>query len=108
MTAILPAPVRHYFEGKNARDFDAAVAAFASTAVVSDENASHEGPAAIRAWVKETAAKYDDRSTVENTVRKGDDVEVQAEVSGTFPGSPTTLTFRFTLAGDRIGRLEIG
>jgi hypothetical protein len=108
MTHRLPEPVERYFAGKNARDFDAAVSSFLPAAVVKDEGRLHEGPVAIRAWMQDTAAKYDDQAEVKSFVRRGRSVEVAAEVSGTFPGSPATLRFRFTLDGDRIGRLEIG
>src|SRR5262245_33664447 len=108
MSETLPAPVRRYFDGKNAGDPEAAVAQFAASAVVSGENALHEGPAAIRAWIEDTTARYADRTVVRSFAREGDEVAVDADVSGTFPGSPVTLTFRFTLDGDRIARLEIG
>ncbi len=108
MTEALPPPIERYFTGKNARDFAAAASAFSATAIVKDEGRSHEGPAAIRAWMEETAAKYNDRTEVRSFAAEGDAVKVVAEVSGTFPGSPVTLRFRFTLAGDRIGRLQIG
>lgn len=108
MTAALPAPVRRYFDTRNARDFDAATAAFLPDAVVADEGGTHAGPAAIRAWMAETAAKYDDRAAVRRVVQHGAAVEVVAEVSGDFPGSPADLRFRFTLEEDRIRRLEIG
>ena len=36
-----------------------------------------------------------------------DDVTAVVDVAGDFAGSPVMLTFRFTLAGDRIARLDI-
>lgn len=107
MTAHPPSCIQNYFFGKNARDFDLAVSGFASSAVVKDERRDFEGPNAIRAWIEETAAKYDDRSEIKNMTADGSNVEVAAEVSGAFPGSPILLRFRFTLDGDRIIRLEI-
>lgn len=107
MTASLPPSIQNYFFGKNARDFTTAVAGFAPSAVVKDEGRGHEGPAAIRAWMEETVARYDDKVEVRGATFNGDHVAVVAEVSGTFPGSPVLLRFAFTLDGDRISRLEI-
>jgi len=107
MTVPLPAPVERYFSGKNAGDFAAAVSGFSPSATVKDEGRSHQGPAAIRAWLEETSARYNDRAHVTSVTASGDGVEAVAEVSGTFPGSPVVLRFVFTLDGDRIVRLEI-
>ena len=70
MTEDLPTAVRAYFDGKNARDFDAAVAAFLPDAVVRDEARTHRGRDAIRAWMEETAAKYADRTAVKRFDRQ--------------------------------------
>jgi hypothetical protein len=108
MSETLPEPVERYLHGKNLRDFDAAATSFLSTAMVRDEGRSYRGPAAIRAWMEETSTKYDDRAEVTSFVRHGASVEVVAQVSGRFPGSPAALRFRFTLEGNCIERLEIG
>lgn len=108
MTDPLPDPIARFFDGRNARDFDAALAAFAPAAAVADEGGLHGTPEAIRAWMRDTVAKYDDRATVRTVARTGERIEVAAEVSGDFPGSPAVLSFRFTLDGARIARLEIG
>ncbi len=107
MTAQLPISIQSYFTGKNARDFARAASGFAASAIVKDESRDRKGPDEIRAWIEETAAKYDDKAEIKSVAAEGDEVEVVAEVSGTFPGSPILLRFSFTLAGDRIGRLEI-
>ena len=93
---------------QNAHDIDAMVACFAPDAAVRDEGRDIVGTDAIRAWKEETSAKY--RITAEPLERRdeGDRTIVVAKVSGTFPGSPTNLTYRFGFAGDgRIGTLEI-
>ncbi|WP_140943711.1 nuclear transport factor 2 family protein [Prosthecodimorpha hirschii] len=107
MTDSLPRSIQDYFSGKNARDLDIAVSGFAETATVKDEGRDHTGPAAIRAWIAETIAKYDDRATARRSATRGNVVEVAAEVSGAFPGSPILLRFDFTMKADRIVRLEI-
>lgn len=107
MSVSLPPAVQDYFAGKNARDLDRAVSGFAPTAVVRDEGGDHAGPVAIRAWIGDTVARYDDEAHVRSAAARGDDVEVVAGVSGTFPGSPIVLRFSFTLKDDRIVRLAI-
>lgn len=107
MPANLPPPVRDYFSGKNARDFPVAVSGFAPSAVVRDEGGEHVGPQAIRAWIEDTVARYDDRADVRSVASSGDDLEILAEITGAFPGSPILLRFDFTMKDDRIVRLEI-
>ena len=58
--------------------------------------------------MEETAAKYADRTAVKRFDRQDRGVLVVAEVSGTFPGSPADIRFRFVLDGDRIAGLEAG
>ncbi|MBT9291645.1 nuclear transport factor 2 family protein [Prosthecodimorpha staleyi] len=107
MSDSLPNSVKAYFSGKNARDLSVAVSGFAETAIVNDEGRDHTGPAAIRTWIAETIAKYDDRATVRRSATRENRVDVVAEVSGAFPGSPILLRFGFTMKADRIVRLEI-
>ena len=103
----LPPAVENYFAGKNARDFARAVSGFAPSVVVKDEARDHRGPAAIQAWIEKTAAEYDDRTVLKSAVGDDGSAEVLAEVSGTFPGSPILLRFRFALDAGRITHLEI-
>jgi hypothetical protein len=52
--------------------------------------------------------KYEFKSEILRAVEKPGAVVVTAKLSGTFPGSPVDLDFRFTLKGKRISSLEIG
>lgn len=108
MTTDLPEPLAAYFAAKNRHDIDAMLAPFAGDAVVRDEGRTHAGRDAIRAWMEETTRRY--RVTVEPTAATADGATwtVQALVSGTFPGSPATLRYRFSLARQSISGLEIG
>jgi hypothetical protein len=109
MKQPLPAVLDRYFEAQNAHDIDALVACFAPDAVVQDEGEAIVGTAAIRAWKQQTSAKY--QVTVEPLDCRREDGEtvVVARVSGTFPGSPADLTYRFGLADDeKISALAIG
>jgi hypothetical protein len=108
VTIDLPGILHKYFLAQNAHDIDALVACFAADAAVRDEGRDIVGTDEIRAWKVETSAKYhvtveplESRSAASKTI-------VVAKVSGTFPGSPANLTYRFDLSADgRIGSLEI-
>lgn len=108
MSLDLPAPISAYYAAKNAHDIDAMLAPFGEDARVRDEGKDHSGSAAIRAWMEETTRKYRVTVTPEEVAENGERVAVRARVAGAFPGSPARLTYRFTLAGDRITALEIG
>lgn len=97
-----------YFEAKNRKDIDAALMSFAEDAVVKDESHNHRGRAAIRAWMEETSAKYNDTAEPSGVEAENGRLKVAALVSGNFPGSPATLHFAFRLDGDCISHLEIG
>ena len=107
MNETLPSAIESYFTGKNARDFALAASGFSASAVVKDEGRDHQGSDAIRTWIGATTAKYDDTAEVRAVSSNGANVEVTADVSGKFPGSPIVLRFNFTLDGGRISRLEI-
>lgn len=104
----LPSPIDAYFKAEQRHDADVLVAAFSADAVVRDEGADHEGRAAIRAWWLAAKAKYRHVAEPIETVEANGSAKIRARVTGDFPGSPAMLTFVFTLADDRISRLEIG
>lgn len=104
----LPPAVGAYFDADQQKDEAALAAVFVKGATVRDEGAEHVGPAAIRDWWRAAKARYRHvAQPLEATQADGQTV-VRARVTGEFPGSPATLTFAFTLTGDRIARLEIG
>jgi hypothetical protein len=108
MKPDLPEILDRYFAAQNRHDIDAMVACFASDAAVRGESRDIVGTRAIRAWKKETSAKYRiSAEPVECRVEDGRTIVV-VKVSGTFDGSPANLTYRFGFAGDgRIGALEV-
>ena len=75
--------------------------------IVRDEGRTRHGIAAIREWKEEVSKKY--RPTVEiiDVAQVDSKTVVTGRVSGNFPGSPVDLRYAFTLAGERIARLEI-
>ena len=108
MTANLPRPLADYFAATNAHDVAAMSAAFSEDATVHDEGGDHHGLAAIRAWMKETIEKYSYQADALDSSRSGRKAVVLVSLCGTFPGSPITLQYTFTLEGQKISRLEIG
>jgi ketosteroid isomerase-like protein len=108
MSVDLPPPIAAYMAASARLDADAILAPFAADAVVRDEQHTHRGRDAIRAWIVEAALGNAAVPTPIAVARDGDDHVVTAAVKGRFPGSPITLAFRFTLAGERIVALEIG
>jgi hypothetical protein len=95
--------VDNYFRLAVDSDTEAYFAQFAPTAVVEDEGHEYHGINAIRSWrTSVPPVRYD----VRDVVSGGDGVTTaHAEISGTFPGSPVTLSFRFGLDADR--RIEL-
>ncbi len=102
----LPLPVSRFFADETT---DPRVLAeyLSPDAVVQDEGHRHVGPAAIARWRAAAIEKY--RSTNEplSAETSGTLTTVTVRVTGSFPNSPIQLRFRFTVAEDRICRLEI-
>jgi hypothetical protein len=108
VTTDLSGILQRYFQAQNAHDIESMVACFAANATVRDEGRDIVGTDAIRAWKVETNAKYHITvEPLESRPEAGKTIVV-AKVSGTFPGSPANLTYRFGMsAGGRISSLEI-
>ena len=107
MSALLPQPLKAYFRATNEHDVAAVLASFAAEAIVEDEGGEYRGLSAIRKWIEETVRKYDFAVEVSSTHEADGKTVVTGLVAGTFPGSPVTITYEFTLASQRIVRLVI-
>lgn len=103
----LPNVISAYFDAKNRQDIEGMIATFADAATVRDEGEEHRGRAAIRAWMTETTRKYRVTARPTEVTAEGNDLVVASIVTGDFPGSPATLRYRFTLAGNSIIALEV-
>ena len=108
MKTQIPEIVEMYFRASNANDVEKLVSCFSTDALVIDENETHRGTAAIKAWSVNVRKKYEFKSEILRAVEKPGAVVVTAKLSGTFPGSPVDLDFKFTLKGNQISSLEIG
>lgn len=100
--------IQTYFDADRRRDRDALTKAFCPDGTVADESRAYEGRDAIGAWWSETKAQYEATLEPLEAMRADGATTVRARVSGSFPGSPATLTFTFQVAGERIAALEIG
>ena len=107
MSAPLPQPLTEYFRATNEHDVAAALASFASEAIVKDEGRQYRGPAAIRKWIEATIRKYDFTVEVKGAHEADGKIVVATLVAGPFPGSPVDMSYEFTLAHQRIVRLVI-
>ncbi|MBZ8132181.1 nuclear transport factor 2 family protein [Afifella sp. IM 167] len=106
MPLPLPDPIAAYFAA-DAADGATVARCFTADALVIDEKQTHRGRDAIARWKKEASAKYSYVSEPVAIEEDGETIIVTARLTGNFPGSPVDLRYAFTLAGDRIARLEI-
>lgn len=106
MSLQLPKAVAAYFKAD--REGGEAVArCFTDDGVVRDEREIHKGRAAIAAWKKAAAAKYNYTSEPIAVSARDGQVVVTSRVAGDFPGSPVDLRYFFVPEGDLIAALEI-
>jgi len=103
----LPPLIQSYISASNAHDVEAIVVCFADDAVVRDENATRHGKIEIRRWATETIEKYKFQFKPLSADERDAKTILSVEVSGSFPGSPVTLEYQFTIANDKIQSLII-
>lgn len=103
----LPKPIADYVAANARLDVDAMLAPFHPDAVFTDNGKAFVGQAAIRRLLEDEvipvrAIFQPDRVRAEGAV-----VVLEGPAHGSFPGSPLRFTYRFTLTGDAIQRLEV-
>ena len=103
----LPPLIQSYISASNAHDVEAIVVCFADDAVVRDENATRHGKIEMRRWATETIEKYKFQFKPLSADERDAKTILSVEVSGSFPGSPITLDYYFTIANDKIQSLII-
>jgi ketosteroid isomerase-like protein len=107
MSAALPRPIQSYIDASNTHDVKSILDCFSDDAVVCDENATRCGKIDIEGWARETIEKYRFRLNPLKVQQRDVETMVNVEISGTFPGSPITLDYHFTIANDKITSLII-
>jgi ketosteroid isomerase-like protein len=107
MKVALPRVIKEYIDASNAHDVKDVVSCFSDDALVQDEGKDFRGKKTIEDWVVKTIEKYKFRFKPLGV--KSDDAEivVSVEVSGTFPGSPVSPDYHFTIEGGKIRSLAI-
>jgi hypothetical protein len=103
----LPLVIQRYIDASNAHDVRSIVDCFADDAVVRDENAMRHGKIDIGRWATATIQKYKFHFKPLSADERGAETIVSVEVSGSFPGSPITLDYHFSIANDKIQSLII-
>ena len=107
-TDQLPATVRGYLAAHVARDADAALRAFTSTAVVVDEGTTYRGTGEIRRFLSEAGAEFNYTTELVGAQRVDDERWVATNrLEGDFPGGVAELHYRFAMDGDLIAELVI-
>lgn len=107
MSAALPRTIQNYIDASNAHDVQSILACFADDATVRDENTTHRGKIDIERWIASTIEKYKFNFRPLSAQEHDHEIVVRVQISGTFPGSPISLDYRFTLTNEKIASLII-
>jgi ketosteroid isomerase-like protein len=104
----LPATIRTYLAAHATSDVEAALPAFAPTAVVVDDGTTYRGTAEVRRFLSKAGAAYTYTTELVGAQRVDDAHWVATHrLEGDVPGGVVVLAYRFTMAGDRIAELVI-
>lgn len=92
---------------KTQNNFDSAAYAkcFTETAVVFDEGKTHNGRKEIENWIEKANKDY--RATMKPLEYSETENTLKTQVSGTFPGSPITMTYYYEFEDGFIKSLKI-
>ncbi len=104
----LPAPIRGFLTAHRAGDVDAALPAFAPTAVVVDDGTTYRGTDEIRGFLSEAGSQFTYTTTLVGAERTdGAHWVATHRLVGDFPGGVVDLRYRFAMDGDLIAELVI-
>ncbi|HTP39267.1 MAG TPA: nuclear transport factor 2 family protein [Steroidobacteraceae bacterium] len=108
MSPHLPPSIALYVSTANRNATQSAKDCFTDDALVKDERKTYCGIDEIQRWMTDTHAKY--HHTIEPRSVQEDEKAtiVTCLLTGTFPGSPIEVPFKFVLRDSRIARLDIG
>ena len=107
MSIPMPAVVRRYVEASNRHEVDSILSCFSDDAAVRDEGREYHGKNEIRNWIVKTIEQYNFHFKPVSVDGSGAEIAFSIEVSGTFPGSPVTPDYRFTISENKISSLAI-
>lgn len=101
----LPTVIADLVSAQNSFDSAAYAQCFTDTAVVFDEGKTHSGRTEIKNWIDKANKEY--RATMKPLEYSGTEHTLKTEVSGTFPGSPITMTYHYEFENGLIQSLKI-
>lgn len=110
----LPPAVQAFLDAHAVRDVDAALAALAPDAVVTDQGDTFRGTEELRRFVRESGAEFTYTSEVLSTEQvDAEQVDaarwlVTVRIVGDFPGGTADLGYRFILRDGLVAELRIG
>jgi hypothetical protein len=107
MSMNLPSIIQKYIDASNAHDVKAILGCFADDAIVRDENDARSGKSEIERWLTTTIEKYNFQFKSLSSQERDNETVVSVEIAGTFPGSPISLDYHFTITGGKIASLTI-
>ena len=104
----LPTTIRDFLGAHAARDVDAAIRAFSSTAVVVDEGRTFRGTDEILGFLRDAGAEFTYTTELIAAQHIAEARWVAAHrLDGNFPGGRAELDYRFAMDGDLIAELFI-
>jgi hypothetical protein len=101
----LPKVIEELVKTQNNFDSAAYAKCFTATAVVFDEGKTHRGRKEIENWIAKANKAY--QATMKPLGYSENEQALRTEVSGTFPGSPITLTYYYEFEDGLIQSLKI-
>ncbi|WP_234572512.1 nuclear transport factor 2 family protein [Rhodohalobacter sp. 614A] len=101
----LPKVLTDLVAAQNNFDSEAYANCFSETAVVFDEGKTHRGKAEIKSWIAKANGTY--KTVMKPLDYSPDQQMLEAEISGTFPGSPLVLKYQLEIADGLIQSLRI-
>ena len=107
MSITLPEIIQEYVDASNRHDAKAILTCFLNNAVVHDEGKEFRDVEMIEDWILKTIEKYKFHFKPLSIRTDEPEAVVTVEVSGSFPGSPVTPDYHFTIASDKISSLTI-
>ena len=103
----LPKIIADLLAAQDKYDSKAFAENFSDDAVVHDERQTYRGKREIQQWNELTNAKYKTKYEPFEISTEGEKITMLTKVSGTFDGSPITLTYHFETNGGKITSLSI-
>tara|TARA_Y100001972_G_C7666829_1_gene337424 strand:- start:5069 stop:5386 length:318 start_codon:yes stop_codon:yes gene_type:complete len=101
----LPKAVSDLVKAQDSFDSLAYANCFTEAAVVFDEGKTHKGRAEIKNWIERANQEYG--ITMKPLEYLENEQVLKAEISGTFPGSPLVLSYRYEFENELIRSLKI-